>query len=71
MVRCIRCNVLFVYMLNTAASAFLFITIRRKDSLYRRQAKLLFVFLVIILIPNLLYYLRLLPIDRFDLTPAF
>ncbi len=63
--------VLFVYMINVATFAFLFITIRRDDSLYRKQAKLLFVFLLILLIPNLSYYLKLLPIKRFDLTPAF
>lgn len=63
--------VLFVYMLSIATFAFLFITIRRRDSLYRKQAKLLFIFLIIILIPNLSYYLKLIPIKRFDLTPAF
>lgn len=63
--------VLFCYALNIATFAFLLVTARRKDSLYRKQALFLLVFLLIILIPNLTYYLRVSPVTRFDLTPAF
>ncbi len=63
--------ILFTYSMNTASLVLLAVTAIKKDSLYRKQAVILFVGLGFIALTNILYILGLSPVKRFDVAPAF
>jgi len=62
---------LFIYSIIIASFSILVNVARRKDSLYRKQAVVLILYIVLMVFPNVGFYFQLLPITRYDLSPAF
>jgi len=63
--------VLFIYAMIVGSFLLLAGVAKRKDSLYRKQAVVLILYIFLMALPNLGYYFHLMPIKRYDLSPAF
>lgn len=62
--------VMFTYGMLLVTLSLLIFTARKRDTIYRKQAVGLFTFIAITMIPNILYYSKISPEKRYDLSPA-
>lgn len=64
-------HALYSHFLNISACILLIKAVSTKQTIYRKQAVVLFIGLVLIELPNVLYISGLSPIKKFDITPVF
>ncbi len=62
---------LFTYGMIMTSFVILMIVARKKNSLYRKQAVVLMLYMALMALPNIGFYFHLFPANRYDLSPAF